>query len=308
MPPHGHADQANPRGVARVAELPESAAVAAWDHLFLAAGMKERLLSQALFSLAHRHRLRSERTALHGLLVLAGPPGTGKTTTARALASMAATRLAAKGDTTLVEIDPHGLPSEMFGESQRNVAKLLGSALPELAGERRFTICIVDEIEALAVRRSTASFDTNPADLHRATDAVLTGLDGIAANHPQLLIIATTNFPAAVDEAVLSRADLVVGFDPPDHGAAAAILRDTLDELAGLWPGLATIADDEARLAQLATACAGLDGRRLRKLVLSAITLRPETAVDPSRLTFDDLFVAADAGQSDVAVKPQRSA
>ncbi len=302
MPPHGHRHPTPPRGVARVAELPEERAAAAWDHLFLAAGMKERLLSQALFSLAHRHRLRSERTALHGLLVLAGPPGTGKTTTARALASIAATRLADQGGTTLVEIDPHGLPSEMLGESQRNVARLLGSALPELAAERRFTICIVDEIEALAVRRTTASFDTNPADLHRATDAVLTGLDGIAADHPQLLIIATTNFPAAVDEAVLSRADLVVGFDRPDHAAAVAILRDTLDELAESWPDLARIADDEARLAQLATACAGLDGRRLRKLVLSAITLRPQTAVDPTQLTFDDLFLAADGGVAAAAL------
>jgi len=100
----------------------------------------------------------------------------------------------------------------------------------------------------------------------------------------------------------LSRADLVVGFDRPDHAAAVAILRDTLDELAGSWPDLARIADDEARLAQLATACAGLDGRRLRKLVLSAITLRPETAVDPSQLTFDDLFLAADGGVAAAAL------
>lgn len=41
--------------------------------------------------------------------------------------------------------------------------------------------------------------------------------------------------------------------------------------------------------------CAGVDGRRLRKLVLTACTLRAETALDPALLTRDDLLAAAAA-------------
>ena len=35
---------------------------------------------------------------------------------------------------------------------------------------------LIDEVESFAVRRSLASFETNPVDVQRATDAVLAGL------------------------------------------------------------------------------------------------------------------------------------
>jgi pachytene checkpoint protein 2 len=34
---------------------------------------------------------------------------------------------------------------------------------------------LIDEVESFAVRRSLASFETNPVDVQRATDAVLAG-------------------------------------------------------------------------------------------------------------------------------------
>lgn len=279
------------RGIAQVSVLP-SDGDGGWSRLYLPRGVKERLFNQALFSLAHRERLDPVRVALHGLVVLSGPPGTGKTTAARALAQVVAQRLADQGATTLVVLDPHDLPGDLLGESQRNVARLLDRVLPEFAATRRFTIVLVDEVEALAVRRDLASFESNPADLHRATDALLSGFDTLAAAHPRLLVVATTNFPAAVDRALLSRADLIVEFPLPDREASVAILRDTLEELAGTWPALDALAGDEEGLRAVAARCAGLDGRRLRKLVLAACTLRTETALDPGLLTRDDLLAA----------------
>ena len=43
------------------------------------------------------------------------------------------------------------------------------------------------------------SMEANPVDVHRATDAVLTQLDQLAAQHPQLLFLATSNFVGAID-------------------------------------------------------------------------------------------------------------
>jgi hypothetical protein len=44
----------------------------------------------------------------------------------------------------------------------------------------------------------------------------------------------------------------------------------------------------------LASACEGFDGRRVRKLVLSALALRQEVTRDPNELTADDLVAALD--------------
>jgi AAA+ superfamily predicted ATPase len=153
---------------------------------------------------------------------------------------------------------------------------------------------LIDEVESFAVRRSAASFGSNPVDVHRATDALLTGIDAVAADLPRVLFVATTNFVEAVDEAFLSRADLVVELALPDAATIAQILRHSLLELSVLWPGIGSLADDDGLHAKLATACAGWDGRRVRKLALSALALRQATTRDPNLLTADDLLAAAE--------------
>ncbi len=263
-----------------------------WDHIIVPPQLKNRLLNQALLTLLHGRKLATLAGLPHGLLVLSGPPGTGKTTLARGLAQQAALGLATHGATTYIEIDPHAFPSEMLGESQRNITRLMTDTLPELAARRPHTIVLVDELESLAVRRSTASFATNPVDVHRATDALLAGIDAVATEHPKVLFVTTTNFPQAVDEAFLSRADLVVRLDLPDQSTIAAILRHSLVELAALWPGLRPLATDEALHDKLAGECDGWDGRRVRKVVLAALAQRRDVARDPEQLSADDLVAA----------------
>src|SRR5258708_32867503 len=96
----------------------------------------------------------------------------------------------------------------MLGESQRGVARLFERTLPDIARRGRPTLVLLDEVESLAVSRTGASLETNPVDVHRATDAVLAGIDLVARTCPNVVFVATTNHAAGVDIAFLSRADL----------------------------------------------------------------------------------------------------
>jgi pachytene checkpoint protein 2 len=283
-----------PPGVLSVHALPSDHHDGPWDHILTPAGVKDRLLNHALLTLLHGPALATMAGLPHGLIILSGPPGTGKTTLARGLAQTAARAVAPRGATTYVEIDPHAFPSELLGESQRNISLLMTDTIPELAARRPHTIVLVDEVESFAVRRSSASFGTNPVDVHRATDALLAGIDAVAADAPRVLFLATTNFVDAVDEAFLSRADLAVQLSLPDSATIAQIIRHSLLELSVLWPAIGSLADDEGLHAKVATACAGWDGRRVRKLVLSALALRQDVTRDPNLLTVDDLLGAVE--------------
>jgi SpoVK/Ycf46/Vps4 family AAA+-type ATPase len=181
----------------------------------------------------------------------------------------------------------------MLGESQRNVMRLLQDTIPEIAARRPHTVVLIDEVESFAVRRTSASFETNPVDVHRATDAVMLGIDEIARKLPSVLFVTTTNFIDAIDDAFLSRADLVMHFALPDAGTIANILQHSLAELAVQWPELRSLAEARGEIAAVAGLCAGWNGRQVRKLALAALAQRLEVAKNPALLGFEDLREAA---------------
>jgi AAA+ superfamily predicted ATPase len=265
--------------IADKAKLPHDSYAAAWSAIKIGDDVRKRLVAQSLLALQLRQHYPFEVMPVHGLIILSGPPGTGKTTLARGLANEVARALTPTA-TQFVQIDLHALGSSSLNKSQKEVSKLFQQTIPEIALQGP-TIILLDEVETLAADRQRMSLEANPVDVHRATDAALSGIDFLCRKSRNTLLIATTNFPKAVDRAFMSRADCIEDIGVPNAEGRQQIIEDALDQLAKRWPRVVAL---RSQMSAYVRVSEGLDGRRLRKSIISAAASSVETALDLNKL------------------------
>ena len=140
-------------------------------------------------------------------LLLAGPPGTGKTTVAKVLAAQARC--------SFYPVSGADVMSKWVGESEGNIRRLF-----ERARENRPSIIFIDEIDALAGRRGeVAVHDTQ-------INQLLSEIDGMSGQRG-VFVIGATNRPDQLDPAMLrgGRLSRTIVLGLPDEVGRLAILR-----------------------------------------------------------------------------------
>ncbi len=145
-------------------------------------------------------------------VLLYGPPGTGKTMLAKAVANQT--------DATFIKMAGSELVRKFIGEGSRLVRDLF-----ELARERQPAIIFIDEIDAIAARR-TESKTSGDAEVQRTMMQLLSEMDGFEARGNVRIIAATNRFDM-LDRAILrpGRFDRLIEVPEPDEEGREIIFR-----------------------------------------------------------------------------------
>jgi proteasome regulatory subunit len=145
-------------------------------------------------------------------VLLHGPPGTGKTMLAKAVAN--------ETDATFIKMAGSELVRKFIGEGSRLVRDLF-----DLAAEREPAVIFIDEIDAVASKR-TDSKTSGDAEVQRTMMQLLSEMDGFD-ERGEIRIIAATNRFDMLDEAILrpGRFDRLIEVPKPGHEGREQILE-----------------------------------------------------------------------------------
>jgi len=141
-------------------------------------------------------------------VLLHGPPGTGKTRLARAVAN--------ESDASFFHIAGPEIMGSAYGESEKRLRDLF-----EEAGKAAPSIIFIDEIDSITPKRGQVQGETEK----RLVAQLLTLLDGLQPRQ-NLVVIAATNRPEALDEALRrpGRFDREIIIGVPDENGRREIL------------------------------------------------------------------------------------
>ncbi|KAL7274092.1 hypothetical protein RUND412_003013 [Rhizina undulata] len=192
---------------ARTMELPSRSLDGLWENLVFDPDIKTKLLHfiSSIILFADR-KVNFMCVSWNRLILLHGPPGSGKTSLCRALAQKLSIRLSKRfSHSKLVEINSHSLFSKWFSESGKLVGRMFDEILQMLADEDSFVVVLIDEVESLTSARKAAASGNEPSDSLRAVNALLTALDKLRYKN-NVIVLTTSNLLEAMDSAFLDRA------------------------------------------------------------------------------------------------------
>merc|ERR1711953_786533 len=169
---------------------------------------KESLKEAVILPIKFPHLFTGNRKPWRGILLF-GPPGTGKSYLAKAVATEA-------NNSTFFSVSSSDLVSKWLGESEKLVKNLF-----EMAREHKPSIIFIDEVDSLCGSRS----DNESESARRIKTEFLVQMQGVGNDTDGILVLGATNIPWHLDAAIRRRFEKRIYIDLPEEHARSDLFK-----------------------------------------------------------------------------------
>ena len=235
-----------------------------WDSISGLAQAKDILQEAIIKPILYPNIYTGLRAPPKGILLF-GPPGTGKTLLAKAVASQC--------NATFLNVSSATLTSKNYGDAEKLVR-----AMFSVAKKHQPSVIFIDEVDSILGARGEGQHEAS----RRLETEFLVQMDGVGSNsEDRVLLIAATNRPQELDEAVRRRLTKRIYIPLPDP-----VTRETL--ICNLMKGNGKISNSDLR--KLVGNSDGYSGSDLAALC-------KEAALDSVRGLSHQALIAGDVPQ-----------
>uniref|UniRef100_A0A1J3K2G0 Spastin n=1 Tax=Noccaea caerulescens TaxID=107243 RepID=A0A1J3K2G0_NOCCA len=206
-------------------------------------------------------------------ILLFGPPGTGKTMLAKAIANEAGA--------SFINVSMSTITSKWFGEDEKNVR-----ALFTLAAKVSPTIIFVDEVDSMLGQRTRVG---EHEAMRKIKNEFMTHWDGLMTKPGErILVLAATNRPFDLDEAIIRRFERRIMVGLPSIESREKILRTLLSKEK----------TDDLDFHELGQMTEGYSGSDLKNLCITAAYRPVRELIQQERLKDQERKKREEAGKS----------
>ncbi|KAL3284543.1 hypothetical protein HHI36_018701 [Cryptolaemus montrouzieri] len=207
---------------------------------------KEALKEAVILPIKFPHLFSGKRAPWKGILLF-GPPGTGKSYLAKAVATEA-------NNSTFFSVSSSDLVSKWLGESEKLVKSLF-----EMARAHKPSIIFIDEIDSLCSSRS----DNESESARRIKTEFLIQMQGVGHDTDGILVLGATNIPWVLDSAIRRRFERRIYIPLPEEHARVTMFKIHL--------GNTNTTLSEEDLRELASRSEGYSGADISIVVKDAL-------------------------------------
>jgi len=179
-----------------------------WDDVAGLEKAKESLKEAIILPIKFPQLFTGNRKPWKGILLF-GPPGTGKSYLAKAVATEA-------NNSKFISVSSSNLVSKWLGESEKLVKSLF-----EMARQNKPSIIFIDEIDSLCSSRS----DNESESARRIKTEFLVQMQGVGNDTDGILVLGATNIPWVLDAAIRRRFEKCIYIPLPEEKARCHMFK-----------------------------------------------------------------------------------